>query len=116
MAESLKSHEINLLPRGGETLLDQFLSWALTVGRFLVIVTETLALSVFLYRFSIDMQIVDLHDKIDSASTIVANFKEGEDTYRDLHQRITYVKEYDASKEKMLTIMKDILALGAGKV
>src|SRR5436309_794525 len=97
MAEKaiFKPRVINLLPQGGDNFGSQFLAWALTVGRLLVIITETLALSVFIYRFSVDMQIIDLHDKIGISSQIVANFKKGEDTYRDLHQRITYAKQYD---------------------
>jgi len=114
--EAAKPRIINLLPRGGETIVDQFLSWALTIGRLLVIIVETLALSVFLYRFTVDVQIIDLHDKIEHASIIVANYKQGETTYRDLHERLSYAKEYDAKRDKSLTVMKDIIALGAGKV
>ena len=47
MAEKVKKRIINLIPDKGDTLLSQFLSWALTVGRLLIIITETLALSVF---------------------------------------------------------------------
>jgi hypothetical protein len=114
--EAQKPRVINLLPRGGETIVDQFLSWALTIGRLLVIIVETLALSVFLYRFAVDMQIIDLHDKIEHASIIVANYTEGETTYRDLHERLAYAKEYDAKKDKSLTVLKDIVSLGEGKV
>ncbi len=81
MAEKIKKRVINLLPNKGDSLLDQFLSWALNIGRLLVIITETLALSVFLFRFSLDVQIIDLHDKIKAASRVVENFKESEETF-----------------------------------
>lgn len=116
MAEITKKNTINLLPKKNDAFLTQFLGWSLTIGRLLVIVTETLALSVFLYRFSIDMQIIDLHDKIKNASIIVSNFKEGEDAYRDLHARLSFAKEYDNKKDKKLIVLQDIIEMGAGKV
>lgn len=116
MAESTKSRIINLLPRDRETVLNQFLSWALTIGRLLVIITETLALSVFVYRFAIDVQIIDLHDKIKAESNIIFNFKAGEDMFRNLHERLAFAKEYDSSKDKELEIMKAVVTMGSGKV
>lgn len=109
-------HNINLLPNKGDTMLNQFLSWALTVGRFLVIVTETLALSVFIYRFSLDMKIVDLHDKIKNKSIIVENFKTGEDIYRNLQARLASAKQYDTNRDDTLKILKDVIELGRNKI
>ena len=109
-------HNINLLPNKGDTMINQFLSWALTVGRFLVIITETLALSVFIYRFSLDMKIVDLHDKIKNESLIVQNFKAGEDIYRNLQARLASAKQYDTTRDDTLKILKDIIELGRNKV
>lgn len=116
MAMAEKKRKINLLPNKGDTLFDQFLIWALSIGRLLVIITETLALSVFIYRFSLDVQIIDLHDKIETASTIVQNFKEGEDTYRNLQARLTLAKEYDSKKDRTLSLFEDIIALGQDRV
>jgi hypothetical protein len=45
---------INLLDNKGKSFTEQFLDWALAIGRLLIIVTETVALAAFLYRFSID--------------------------------------------------------------
>lgn len=113
MAEINKT--INLLPNKG-SILNQFLSWSLTIGRLLVIITEALALGVFLYRFSIDMLLVDLHDKIDNASLIVAALKPTEDIYRDLHTRLAYAKTYDTTDDKTLTVIKEIIKIGTNKV
>jgi hypothetical protein len=113
MAE--KQRIINLLPNK-ENVLNQFLSWALTIGRLLVIITETLALSVFIYRFSIDMRLVDLHDKIKTTSIIVSNFKDGEDNYRDLHARLAFAREYDDSSDKTLKVLKDVVEMGRGRI
>jgi hypothetical protein len=118
MAEKtkIKKRIINLIPDKGDNLLSQFLSWALTVGRLLIIITETLALSVFLYRFSLDVKIIDLHDKIKSASIIVESFKDGEDNYRNLQARLGFIKEYDTKKDKSLTLLQDIIELGRDRI
>jgi len=115
MAE-IKTRKINLVQTKGEGLLSQFLSWSLTVGRLLVIITETLALSVFLYRFSLDMRIVDIHDKIKTQSLIVANFKTGEETFRNLQAKLALAKDYDRTGGKNLTILKDIIEMGRNKI
>src|SRR4051812_34084600 len=109
-------NSINLLPSKGEGLLSQFLTWALNVGRLLIILTETLALSTFIYRFSLDMKIIDLHDQIRADSFIVSNFKTSEDKYRNLQTRLGLVKEYTSTSEQIVVVFKDLTELGRGKV
>ena len=55
---------INLVKSRKPHFLDRFITWALNAGRLLVIITETVALSAFLFRFGLDREIVDLNDKI----------------------------------------------------
>src|SRR5713226_8720413 len=107
---------INLLPKQGEGLVTQFLSWALTVGRLLIILTETLALGTFLYRFGLDMKIVDLHDQIKTNSFIVKSFAPAEKTYRTLQNRLSLAKKYDGMSDSMPTIFNNIIGYGRGKV
>jgi len=114
MAE--KNQSINLLPRQGESLLNQFLNWTLTIGRLLVILTEMVALATFIYRFSLDMQIVDLHDKIKSESFIVANFHSAEVTFRDIQDRLKTAKQYTTIGGTTSSIFSDITKIGKGKI
>ena len=114
MAETI--HSINLLPNKGGSLMDQFLSWALTIGRLLIILTETLALGTFLYRFSIDMRIIDLHDVIKNESIIVSQFKNTEETARNLQARLAFAKEQDSTTDAAPNILSDIIEMGRGKV
>ena len=116
MAQKIKKRSINLLPHKGDSLINQFLSWALTIGRLLIIITEGLALSVFFYRFVLDVQIIDLHDKIEAQSRIVQSFQDGEKLFRNLQARLAFAKEYDADKETTLTLLKEILDLGRNRV
>ena len=112
MAKDTRS--INLLPVNNQGLLDQFLDWALTIGRLLIILTETVALGTFLYRFGLDRQLVDLHDQIKQESFIVKNFTEYENTYRDLQARIMMIKKYDANSAIAPKIFDDVINMGRG--
>jgi hypothetical protein len=114
MAE--KTQTINLLPRDSESFATQFFNWALSIGRLLIIITETVALATFIYRFSLDMQLVDLHDKIKSESFILDNFQSAEDTYVDLQNRLAAVKQYTPINNRTATIFNDIIKLGQGTV
>ncbi|HSA83974.1 MAG TPA: hypothetical protein VLF20_03740 [Patescibacteria group bacterium] len=114
--KTIKKRTINLLPNKGDGLIDQFLSWALSVGRLLIIITETLALTVFVYRFTLDRQIIDLHDNIKIESAIVKGFETNEKLFRNIQSRLTFAKEYDATKSNTITLTKDILAIGSNKV
>ncbi len=114
MANNVES--INLLPGKGESVLTQFLNWALSIGRLLIIITETLALGTFLYRFSLDMKIVDLHDHIKKESIIVGQLKNPENKFRDLQERLSLAKTYDAKSLIMPQILNHIVDLGRGKV
>lgn len=115
MAENNRP-SINLLPNKGGGFFNIFLNWAVNIGRLLIILTETVALATFLYRFNLDMKIVDLHDQIKQRSFIVKNFKTYEASFRDLQTRLALAKEHDSSGQKSLSILKDIVEMGRGKV
>lgn len=107
---------INLLPQKGESFVTQFLNWTLTIGRLLIIIVEMLALGTFIYRFDLDMKIVDLHDKIEAQSFIVANFQKSEESFRDVQDRLTLVKRYEEIGNTTTSIFSDIAKIGEGKV
>ncbi len=113
MAENKQS--INLLPNKGDSFLTQFLNWSLNIGRLLIILTETAALTTFIYRFSLDMQIVDLHDKIRNQSFIVQNFKQSEEAFRNLQDRIGLAQKYDKIGGEVPKVFTDIAGIAKGK-
>lgn len=96
---ALKMPQINLVRRRG-VYVDTFLRWALTTGRLLIIITETVALAAFAMRFSLDSQNVDLHDKIKQEQAIVLLLKHNEDTYRNLQNRLSLIQQSNTSSQK----------------
>lgn len=113
MAEKIQS--INLLPNKNGGFVDQFLGWALTVGRLLIILTETLALGTFLYRFSIDMRIIDLRDNIKYQSTIVQQYQK-EKIYRDVQTRLALTETYGDKSNNASSPLSDIIEMGRSKI
>lgn len=107
---------INLLPHHEESLVVQFLNWALTVGRFLVIITETAALVTFLYRFTLDRQIIDLHDKIKYQQTIVENLAGNEKLYRGLQNSLATAKTLDGQSKLGGNLFSDVVNMARGNV
>lgn len=71
--ETALPSEIQLLPEDQtrEEPLSQFLKWALTFGRYIVIFTEGIVLIIFLSRFWLDSQIIDLKQVITQKAQIV---------------------------------------------
>lgn len=104
------SASINLLGSKNKTL-DLVVSWALTIGRVLVIVVEIIALGAFLYRFSLDNQLQDLRTKIKQEQAIVVYQKNSESNYRNLQDRLSLISSVSTDSENNLKIFKDIIAL-----
>lgn len=88
-----KPLSINLLKKKNGDFVDKFIHWALTIGRFVIILTETVALITFLYRFNLDRQLVDLHDAIKQKLAVVNVLKNNETTYRNLQDRIAFASQ-----------------------
>lgn len=105
-----KSASINLLKSDRNETLNQIINWALTIGRVLVIVIELVALTAFLYRFSLDNQLQDLHTRIKQQQAIVASQKKNEDTYRNLQDRLTISSSFADTGQKNVKVFKDILS------
>src|ERR1035437_3944945 len=104
------SASINLLENKSKTL-DLIVSWALTIGRALVIIVEIVALGAFLYRFSLDNKLQDLRTKIKQEQAIVQYQKDSESKYRNLQDRLTLISSVSKETAQNLKIFKDIVAL-----
>jgi hypothetical protein len=104
------SASINLLGSKNKTL-DLIVSWALTIGRALVILVELVALGAFLYRFSLDNQLQDLRTKIKQEQAIVVYQNKSESNYRNLQDRLALISSVSKSSKANLKTFKDIVAL-----
>lgn len=104
-----KLPSVNLVKTGQNLLFERFINWALTIGRAVVILTELIALMAFLYRFSLDQQLIDLHSKIKQEQAIVAYLKDSEDTYRNLQERLNVAAKQSKEAHMKLKTFNDII-------
>lgn len=109
MPENLPS--INLVKNKQAPLFDRFINWALTVGRLIVIITEVVAVAAFIYRFSLDDKLVNLHSDIKAKQNIVTVLKNDENKYRNLQDRIALASAFSQSSVKTTEIIGDIVNL-----
>lgn len=100
---------INLL-KGRVNWLDEVTKWGLSVGRLLIIIIEFVAFGAFIYRFTLDRTLIDLHDKIKQEQAIVAHLSDTEKTYRNLQERLKVASEVDQSGGSYIKIVKDVVA------
>lgn len=106
---------INLI-KSKVNILDEILKWALGIGRLLVIVTELIAFSTFIYRFTLDRTLIDLHEKINQEQAIVASLKEREAVYRNLQGRIMDASRITKSGSRNIKILNDVAKLTPSEI
>lgn len=102
---------INLVKNKQIPLFDKFMNWALTVGRLIVILTEIVAVLAFVYRFSLDEKLVDLHSAIKQKQSLVLLLKQDENKYRNLQDRIVLASDLMEKNAKTNKIVLDIVGL-----
>jgi len=101
---------INLVRGRRPRVLDQVVSWTLTIGRAVVILTEVIALGAFIYRFSLDRQLIALHDKIAQEESIVNLLQKNENSYRNLQNRLSLASTIIDSEQQSITNYQSIMA------
>lgn len=107
---SENSPSINLVKNKQIPFLDKFMNWALTAGRLIVIITEVVAVAAFIYRFSLDEKIIDLHSAIKQKQALVSLLKPDEDKYRNLQERIALASTISEKSIKTNKIVLDIIS------
>jgi hypothetical protein len=111
-----KITSINLLRSSKSHWRENFLKWALSTLRFLIILTETIALAAFVYRFSLDREIIDLADKIKQQQTLVEFLKNDEAKYRNIHERLAAAQTLGTQGNTKTELLKQLVTAAKGKV
>lgn len=106
--------DINLLPTEDieKAPLGKLLKWALTYGRYIVVVTELIVITAFLSRFKLDRDITDLSEEISRKKNIIAASEPFESKVRKLQNRIekiAAIEEESNHPDKVLDYIVTIL-------
>ncbi len=103
---------INLLPKDESASLGaKLLQWALTFGRYIVILTELVVIIAFLMRFSLDQQLSDVYESIKAKQLFLDANKEFEDNFRRAQAKLLALKQTSGQQLGVVTIIKAISAI-----
>jgi hypothetical protein len=91
--------------------IDKLMNWTLSVGRLIVIVTEIIAVLAFVYRFSLDEKLINLHSTIKQQRNIISALKNDEIKYRDLQDRIALASTFSTKAINANKTITDITNL-----
>ena len=110
------SAEINLLPQ--EELTESFgklVSWILTLGRYIIILTEIVALGTFAYSVKLTIERNDLKESIVGQQDLIENFSKFENEFRLVQTRLQNLKSLESNHvffEKILDELNSLLPIG----
>lgn len=107
--ENSRHVKINLIGKPDIPVTKSFLKWATNIGRIIIVVTELVALSALLYRFTVDRKIIDLHDQIKKAQLFVDAQAAKEADYRSIQTRLQSVDSIEKATKTKIGIMNNIL-------
>lgn len=103
-----KPININLIikERIGESLSEQFLAWILTYGRYIIIITQIIVLSVFFFRFKIDREHTDLKEAVDQKQALIEAVSDLETEIRRIQGRLSTIRKVSANQDAPLKVLR----------
>lgn len=111
-------HTVNLLPKEGfeYTPLGKILTWTLSIGRVIVIFTELIVITAFLYRLLLDRRLTDLLEQNQSKRLQVEAHAQTEEQFRLAQEKLAVYKELASLPKKSDRVRKIAQALPAGVI
>ncbi len=108
-----RKQEIELIPKEDweKTPLGRFLKWALTVGRYIVIITELIVILAFLSRFKLDRDLTDLYEEIKQKQAIVEAASDLENDFRFLQKRLSTIQDLEKKQLEAARVMEELASL-----
>lgn len=107
MPASKKQPSINLIIRDelGESLSGQLLSWALTYGRYIIILTQIIVLTVFFLRFKLDRDHTDLKEFTSEKAAIIESVADLEAEIRRVQGRLSNIRQMSSDQDASLKVL-----------
>jgi hypothetical protein len=101
-----KNRNINLLIKEENKLFsEQLFSWALTYGRYIVIITQIIVLSVFFARFKLDQEHTEFKELVSQKQAIVASAQDSEKEFRRIQKLISHISLITDDQDYTLKIL-----------
>lgn len=103
------SAPINLVKKEETASFDRFMNWALGIGRLIVIIAEIIAIAAFIYRFSLDEKLGQIHSGIKQKQHQLSLLKKDEENYRNLQDRLSLASNFSDESTKIYKIFQDVV-------
>lgn len=103
---SARTVEFNLLPKEPweKGVIGQLLTWTLSVGRYVVVFTELIVISAFLYRFGLDRALTDLKASLKNKQAVITGFGDLEDNFRLVQTKLKSIKQVSSTPRVPTTL------------
>lgn len=90
-----RKNSINLLPKDSfeASSFGILLTWAMTFGKWAVILTQLVVMAVFLARFGYDRKLADLRKDIAHSAGVVKSYSEIEQDFRIMQKSVEYTSQ-----------------------
>lgn len=102
-----QNKEINLLPKEkwetGST--GKLLKWALSIGRYIVVFTELIVISAFLYRFGLDRKLMDINEQIEAKKKTIVSYGDLETNFRSLQAKLIGISQAEKNSLDISAIL-----------
>lgn len=100
--------KINLVPKDPffNSFIGKTTTWALSIGRYIVIFTELVVIVSFLSRFQLDRQVTDLNNEILINSERVKSYGDLEERVREVQKKIETFNQTKTKEPLTLTLDK----------
>jgi len=108
-AQNVKK-EINLLPKEywEKGLTGRFLRWTLNVGRYVVVFTELIVISAFLYRFGLDQKLTDIKEEVNNKKAVISAYGDFEEKFRRLQLQLQTISGVEKESVSPTEVLEEI--------
>ncbi len=107
---------INFFQEQQNNIIDRLVQWTLTYGRMVIMVTYSVALVAFLYRFTVDYRLTNLHDQIKNDQIIVNAMSDSESLFRNLQARLQLIGQINSTSAITVNRLKDLIEISQGNI
>lgn len=94
-----------------KTSFGKLLKWVLTVGRYIVIITELIVILAFLSRFKFDRDLTDLNEKVKQQQAIINASAQFENEFRFLQKRLSTIDGLRKTQLETEQVLSELAAL-----
>lgn len=103
-----KKTGINLLidKEANESFPNQILSWVFTYGRYIIIITQIIVLSVFFARFKLDQDHTDLKEAVSQKQAIIESVADLETEIRRVQKKLSHIRETIVNQDINIKILR----------